>query len=75
MDPAVKKDKRKWIDAWEKIRKQVENHLATAKGLENLELFNPVFVATDGLRVSTITKSLKKSFFPSANGPQLIICV
>ncbi|WP_301209287.1 hypothetical protein, partial [Turicimonas muris] len=64
LDPAVKKDKRKWIDAWEKIRKHVENHLTTAKGIENLELFNPVLVATDGLRVSTITKSLKKSFFP-----------
>ncbi len=46
-----------------KSAKHVENHLTTAKGIENLELFNPVLVATDGLRVSTITKSLKKSFF------------
>lgn len=64
MDPTVKHDKRKWIDTWEKIRKQVQNHLSSATSLDGLEIFNPVFVATDGLRVSTITKSLKKSFFP-----------
>lgn len=64
MDPGIKRDKRKWIDAWERIRRLVEEHLATAKNLQGLEVFNPVLVATDGLRVSTITKPLKKSFFP-----------
>lgn len=63
-NPEVKKDPALWTRTWNEIADFVEAQIESSKNLENLDIFTPVLVATDGLRISKISRPLKQNFFP-----------
>ncbi len=58
LDSELKQDAKRWTDTWNAVADKVQDLISSANKQEKI---NPVFIATDGNRISTITKKDESS--------------
>ncbi len=65
LDPSVKQDPGKWLETWERVMDKVKTAAGTAKGVER---YSPVLVASDRIKISSLTKKNKTASLLSMFG-------